>query len=654
MPSPSSTLIAGRATAGRTSTTADRAPAALAGRASHDPCLRKRRANRDATRSIAGDDREFRLAPRRPLRGAASFFRIDREQQMSSTTMTGAGGHQLHRTIDWKGAFWVASGVPPLVLFSIGGIGGVGGNIAFAIWTASMVMGFIQSFTYAEIAGLFPNKSGGASIYGAAAWLKYGKFIAPLSVWCNWIAWTPVLSLGCAIAAGYILNRLAPIPGADSPEALAWLSDPANAAAIAGLAAEDAAAAAVTALTPAVQSLSVGSFSFFGLVDINIGSTFFIGAILMLIVFAIQHRGILNTAKTQMVVGLIVIIPLLIVGLVPLLQGKVLGANFAPFVPLAASYAPEPGAWNIPGWTLVLGGMFIAAWSTYAFETAVCYTREFKNPATDTFKAIFYSGLLCMLIYILVPFAFQGVLGLAGMLDGGVVDGTGVAAAMAHMVGGGALIEDILILLMILALLLAIMTAMAGSSRTLYQGSVDGWLPRYLSHVNSHGAPTRAMWTDLCFNLILLSFAASDATAYFFVLAVSNCGYIIFNFLNLNAGWIHRIDSGHIARPYRAPTFLLALGGIFAFVNAVFMGAGAEVWNPNALYAGLIASALIIPVFWFRHHVQDGGKFPPRMMEDLGLKAGEGLGERKAGMLPYLALAGGVAVVILSAWIFHQ
>jgi amino acid transporter len=572
----------------------------------------------------------------------------------SSAATSATGDHQLHRTIDWKGAFWVASGVPPLVLFSIGGIGGVGGNIAFAIWIASMIMGFIQSFTYAEIAGLFPNKSGGASVYGAAAWLKYGKFIAPLSVWCNWIAWTPVLSLGCAIAAGYILNRLAPIPGADSPEVAAWLADPANAAAIAGLTPEDASAAALAAVTPWVQSFSLVKFNFIGIVDVSIGSTFFIGAILMLIIFAIQHRGILYTAKTQMIVGLIVIIPLLIVGIVPILEGKVLGANFGPFVPLAAAWAPEPGSWNIPGWTLVFGGMFLAAWSTYGFETAVCYTREFKNPSTDTFKAIFYAGLLCLVIYILVPFTFQGVLGIPGMQDADVAAGTGVAAALANMVGGGPVIVDILILLMIVALILAIMTAMAGSSRTLYQGSVDGWLPRYLSHVNSHGAPTRAMWTDLVTNLILLTFAASDASAYFLVLAISNCGYIIFNFLNLNAGWIHRMDAGHIARPYRAPTILIALGGIFAFVNALFMGAGAEVWNPNALYGGLIAAALIVPVFWFRHYVQDGGKFPPRMMEDLGLREGEGLGERKAGMLPYLTLAAGIAVVILSAWIFHQ
>ena len=113
----------------------------------------------------------------------------------------------LHRSIDWRGAFWVASGVPALVLFSIGGIAGTVGKVAFVIWIASMIMGFIQSFTYAEIAGLFPNKSGGASIYGAAAWIRYSKLVAPLSVWCNWFAWSPVLSLGCSIAAAYVLTR---------------------------------------------------------------------------------------------------------------------------------------------------------------------------------------------------------------------------------------------------------------------------------------------------------------------------------------------------------------------------------------------------------------------------------------------------------------
>lgn len=279
-------------------------------------------------------------------------------------------------------------------------------------------------------------------------------------------------------------------------------------------------------------------------------------------------------------------------------------------------------------------------------------TRELKNPRTDTFKAIFYSGLVCCLFFFLVPFAFQGVLGHAGMLAPGIIDGTGVAEALGGLIGAGRIVTQLLVVLMILALFLAIMTAMAGSSRTLYQGSKDGWLPKYLNHVNENGAPTRAMWTDFAFNLFLLAIA-SDVGGYFFVLAVSNVGYIIFNFLNLNSGWIHRIDSGHIERPWKAPTWLIGLNTVLAFVNALFLGAGAKVWGySNALWVGFIFAALILPVFAYRHYFQDRGRFPLEAMEDLGL-SGQNLGVRKAGMLPYLALGGGLAIVLFANWFFQ-
>lgn len=586
----------------------------------------------------------------------------------SAFAVHAADDGKLVRAIDWRGAFWVASGVPALVLFSIGGIAGVAGKVAFLVWIVSMIMGFLQSFTYAEIAGLFPNKSGGASVYGAAAWVRYSKLIAPLSVWCNWFAWTPVLSLGCSIAAAYILNALAPIPPADASHVAAWIAAHASSitadsprviewlAANDGKTAADAvtallAADGVAAMTPSIRNWTLFNGTL-GPVSFSFNAAFFIGAVLMLLTFAIQHRGILGTANVQKYIGLAVIIPMLIVGIVPIVTGQIDWSNFTPLQPLKAAYAPEIGEWNIPGWTLILGAMFIAAWSTYGFETAICYTSEFRNPGTDTFKAIFYSGLLCLVLFSLVPFTFQGVLGLNGMLDPSIVDGSGVANAMAHMVGHSGFIVNLMIMLMILALMLCLMTAMAGSSRTLYQGSRDGWLPRYLSHVNSHGAPTHAMWTDLIVNLGLLAIACADATSFFFILAVSNCGYIIFNFLNLNSGWIHRIDNAHVPRPWRAPTWLIGLGAVFAFVNAVFMGAGAKVWNPMALWAGLFTAALIIPVFMFRHYVQDKGVFPTHMLEDLGLRQAD-LNNRKAGILPYLTLIAGLAVVLLSNWFFQ-
>ena len=575
---------------------------------------------------------------------------------------------ELVRALDWKGAFWVAAGVPPLVLFSIGGIAGTTGKLAFLVWIISMIMGFLQSFTYAEIAGMFANKSGGASVYGATAWLRYSKFIAPLSVWCNWFAWSPVLSLGCAIAAGYILNSLFPIPAADSQLVLDWVAaNMANytdttqsvvdyIAANAGTAPADAIKAvattdAVAALTPFVRSWEAYTFNIPGLGAMHFNATFVIGAVLMLIIFAIQHRGIASTASAQKVLAIIVLVPLFLVGIVPIVTGQIDYSNVTNLMPPAAAYSADEGSWNIGGWTLFLGGLYIAAWSTYGFETAVCYTRELKNPKTDTFRAIFYSGLLCCVFFFLVPFSFQGVLGHAGMLAPGIVDGTGVGEALGNMVGGGKVVTQIFVILMILALFLAIMTAMAGSSRTLYQGSKDGWLPRYLSHVNKHGAPTRAMWTDFAFNLFLLALA-SDIAGYFYVLAISNVGYIIFNFLNLNAGWMHRVDSGHVARAWKAPTWLIGLNTILAFVNALFLGAGAKVWGyTSALWVGFVMAALILPVFVYRHYMQDGGKFPQEALDDLGIVGG-GLGERKAGILPYLTLAAGLAVVLWANWFF--
>ncbi|MBL9049333.1 MAG: APC family permease [Tabrizicola sp.] len=582
------------------------------------------------------------------------------------TTETGSG--QMVRALSWKGAFWVAAGVPPLVLFSIGGIAGTTGKLAFVVWIISMIMGFLQSFTYAEMAGMFGNKSGGTSVYGATAWLRYSKLIAPLSVWCNWFAWSPVLSLGCVIAAGYILNALFPIPLAESQQVVDWVA--ANLAsytaetqsvidymaANAGTAAEDAIKAVATAdgiaaLTPAFRNWEFAAVTIPLLGTLHFNSYFVVGVALMLVILLIQERGIASTAAAQKWLAIIVLVPLLLVGLVPLFNGSINWMNVTNLVPPTAAYSGVDGEWNIGGWTLFLGGLYIAAWSTYGFETAVCYTRELKDPKTDTFRAIFYSGLLCCLFFFLIPFSFQGVLGQEGMLASGIVDGSGIGEALGNMIGGGAVITQIFVILMIMALFLAIMTAMAGSSRTLYQGSRDGWLPKYLGSVNTHGAPRKAMWTDFAFNVFLLALA-SDIAGYFYVLAISNVGYILFNFLNLNAGWIHRIDSSHMERPWKAPTWLIGVNTVLAFVNALFLGAGAKVWGyENALWSGLVFAALIVPVFWFRHYVQDGGKFPKEAYDDLGLPYGE-RGARKAGMLPYLALAAGAVVVLWSNWFF--
>lgn len=512
-------------------------------------------------------------------------------------------GH-LQRTLDWRGAFWASSGVPAGVLLTVGAIATSIGQPAWVVWILSIMMGFFQSFTYAEIAGLYPHKSGGASVYGAAAWVGYSKFVAPISVWCNWLAWSPVLALGTGLAAGYIMLSLFP--------------------------------AGAVIHTWQLNLLDL-SWIHAGL-SLRINAVFIIAAILLLLTFFLQHHGAAKAAQKQKILGIACLLPLVIVGLVPIITGDMPTDHFFPLLPIERDATGHigVGSWNIAGVTLFMGAMFAANWSTFGFETAVCYTREFRNPSTDTFKAILSSGILCIVMFTIVPLAFQGSLGLDALLDPSIYDGTGVAMAMAKMVHGGAVITNLIIVMLLLSLLLIVMTSMMGSSRTLYQASVDGWLPRYLSKVNQHGSPTSAMWTDLIFNLFLLML--SD---YFTILMVSNVCYLIFNFLNLQAGWIHRIDRGDWPRPFRCPTWLLAFGGILGFVNMVLVGAGADVWGAGTLRNGLIAVAFILPVFIFRHYVQDKGVFPhqTRVTEP-----------RRAGILPYLTLVACAATI----WISHH
>ncbi len=535
----------------------------------------------------------------------------------------------LHRAIDWRGAFWIASGVAALVLFSMGAISATVGKPAWLVWMIAISFGLLQAFTYAEIAGLFPHRAGGVSVHGAVAWMPYSKLVAPVSIWCHWWAWSPVLAIGSGLSAGYILNALFPADAVINTWQLTLID-----------------------LSALKQGLSL-----------RIDATFIVGATVLLLVFAIQNGGVLRSARTTMLLALSALIPLMLIALVPLLSGDLPRDHFFPLIPVAYDSMGNvvAGEWSLHGWVLMAGGLFIAGWSAYAFETALCYTREFKNPVRDTHRAIFYTGLLCLAAYILVPVALQSYLGLGEMIQPAVLDskgqilvpaqydgmlaneiysGTGIANVLSEMLGGQPLIANLIVAMLVLAMVLAMMTAMSGSSRTLYQGSVDGLLPRYLSHVNEEGAPTYAMWTNLVINLLLLMM--SD---YVFLLAASNVGYMIFNFLNLNAGWIHRIDRSEWQRAFRAPNLLLGTGIVLAYVNIAIMGLGANVWGKGALLSGMLMAAVSIPIFLWRHYLTDKGEFPAGMREDLQTQ-NTAIG--RSGVLPYLALLMGGVILYVS------
>ena len=66
--------------------------------------------------------------------------------------------HRMRRDVSWWQVVFIAAGAPALVMFNLGGISAVTGTISPLVWTCSVLLGFMELFIYAEIAGLHPSR----------------------------------------------------------------------------------------------------------------------------------------------------------------------------------------------------------------------------------------------------------------------------------------------------------------------------------------------------------------------------------------------------------------------------------------------------------------------------------------------------------------
>src|SRR2546421_9772170 len=76
---------------------------------------------------------------------------------------------QMRRVIDWKHGFYIATGVPALVLVSIGFIATIVGPPSVLVWVLSVAIGMLMAFVFAAIASMFPAKTCGILIFASVA-----------------------------------------------------------------------------------------------------------------------------------------------------------------------------------------------------------------------------------------------------------------------------------------------------------------------------------------------------------------------------------------------------------------------------------------------------------------------------------------------------
>ena len=74
-------------------------------------------------------------------------------------------------------------------------------------------------------------------------------------------------------------------------------------------------------------------------------------------------------------------------------------------------------------------------------------------------------------------------------------------------------------------------------------------------------------------------------------------------------------------------------------------------FGAGTLRNGLIGALLIIPVFAFRHYVQDKGVFPSSLVSEYAAQGGMAAFKRRAGWRPWATLGAAAAVIALTRYL---
>src|SRR5437879_12774259 len=111
---------------------------------------------------------------------------------------------QLLKTLRWYDGFVICLANPGCLLCSHGNsVLDMGGWGATLVWGITAAIIFPVTIIYSELAGMFPDKSGGVSIYANEGWRKYTTVVGPIATFGYWIGWSVVLSY-LGLFTGYI------------------------------------------------------------------------------------------------------------------------------------------------------------------------------------------------------------------------------------------------------------------------------------------------------------------------------------------------------------------------------------------------------------------------------------------------------------------
>ncbi len=181
--------------------------------------------------------------------------------------------------------------------------------------------------------------------------------------------------------------------------------------------------------------------------------------------------------------------------------------------------------------TGVMAGLYLIGFAAPAFEAAACHIGEMKDPAHDQPMAMWVSGAMASVFFVLIPVVWLGVLG-PGPLEGDLAAVLGPTFAPVF----GGLAKACAVGFVAFNMFCGTLQPLSGASRTLSQLSEDGLLPRTIGY--------RSPRTDAPVVAIVATAAASIAFLLLgdpiSLVAAANLTYLIGIALPSVAVWLLR------------------------------------------------------------------------------------------------------------------
>jgi amino acid transporter len=469
---------------------------------------------------------------------------------------------QLLKAMTWWDGFVVALANPGFLIAALGSsIGALGTGGAVVLWTISICFGALQNNIHAELACMFPNKSGGIALYAHEAWRKYLTLIGPLATFGYWIGWSVVLSINGLVAGTLIQAE--------------WFSD-------------------------STWTESGGGFDLTLPIVIGIG--------LIILVWLFNVYGVRPAVWFGYVTGALLCIPAFVLMFLPYVTGDWHGSNLD---------------WNIGsggGMALVLTWLYFMCWSSYGIEVVATFAPEYHDTQKDTPKALRSAALFSVAVYALLPLGLGGTLGTQAVAD----DATFIAfytQAFDAIVGNG--LANVMIACIVGGLVLSMNTATMDGSRALYGISKDGMTIRELGVLNRFHVPGRAMTIDAILNIFLITYftgvleiLAVSNVGYVFATCCALSGFLLLRRdrpnwprpIRLSRMWVP------IAGLLLAINLALLVAGGFIYSGG-FLGIDGYGYGWDKTRIGLLVLLAALILYVYRHVVQD--KIPLRLREDI-------------------------------------